>query len=131
MEMEPRRILVVDDELYVRDFANRALTYAGFEVRTAENGREALLVLRREPVDLVITDLVMPEFEGLELISELRRSYPALPVLAISGAAGGLYLKTARPLGAKAVLAKPFTVRQILEAVNQLLKSPSKANLRE
>jgi DNA-binding response OmpR family regulator len=116
------RILIVDDDPAVTRFASRALTHAGFEVLLAENGRRAMTILREQSVDLVITDIVMPEMEGLELIGALRRSQPLLPVVAISGAFDGQYLDMALVLGARASLRKPLSTSKLLETVRQTLR---------
>lgn len=117
-----RCILVVDDEEDVRRLAGLYLREAGYLVREAADGVEALAVLARHPVDLVILDLVMPEKEGAETVQEIRRTRPQLPVLAISGVVGAdFYLHAARMLGASASLRKPFTREQLLGAIAPLL----------
>ncbi len=75
-----KRVLIIDDDFYVRDMMERLLRKARYEVMTADNGARALKLHRREPADLVITDILMPEMEGLETISELR-SFAASPRL--------------------------------------------------
>ena len=96
---------------------------AGYRVGEAENGLAALHHPELESFDLAITDLIMPEQEGIETIRELRRAYPAKKILAISGFDGAQYLEAARMLGADATLAKPFKQQQLLNELNQLLKS--------
>jgi DNA-binding NarL/FixJ family response regulator len=83
---------------------------------------QALRQARAEPVDLVITDLVMPEQEGIETIRALRKEAPGVRIVAMSGAFGGQYLKTAQLLGADAVLAKPVGSELLLAKVAQVLK---------
>jgi hypothetical protein len=117
-----RRVLFVDDDPEVVIFASRILRDAGFEVLVGGNGNVALSTAQTEPLDLVITDLVMPEREGLETIMRLRRSHPALPVIAISGAFGGHFLKGAATLGASAILLKPFSGEELLEAVRAAME---------
>jgi signal transduction histidine kinase/DNA-binding response OmpR family regulator len=112
-----RRILFVDDDAEVVMFASRVLREAGYEVLVGGNGNVALSTAQTEPLDLLVTDLVMPEREGLETIMRLRKSHPALPVIAISGAFGGHFLKGASALGAGATLPKPFSGDELLEAV--------------
>jgi CheY-like chemotaxis protein len=90
--------LFVDDDVEVVMFASRVLRDAGFEVLAGGNGNVALSTAQVERLDLVITDLVMPDREGLETIMRLRKSHPALPVVAISGAFGGHFLKCASTL---------------------------------
>jgi CheY-like chemotaxis protein len=119
-----RCILVVDDEEDVRRLAGLYLRESGFVVREAADGAEALTVVARHPVDLVVLDLVMPEKEGAETVQELRRTRPRLPVLAISGVVGAdFYLHAAKMLGASATLRKPFTREQLLDAIAPLLES--------
>jgi DNA-binding response OmpR family regulator len=120
-------VLVIEDERSLRDFVREALERAGHEVSLAADGRDGLRQCRasRAPVDLVITDLIMPEQEGLETIMLLRRERPALPVIAMSGGGGGGrtrdLLATARILGAARTLAKPFRLAELLTAVHELL----------
>jgi CheY-like chemotaxis protein len=120
-----KRILVVDDNDEVRRIVGKTLEKAGYEVLTAENGLAAMKVYREQPVDLVITDLIMPEQEGLETIFELRRLTPELKIIAISG--GGRlepedYLPIATGIGAALTLAKPFLAEELLAAVASLLQ---------
>lgn len=115
------RILVIDDEELVRFSIADILAEAGHEVFEAENGREGIDVLREQPVDIVITDLLMPEQEGLETITTLRSQWPDLPVIAISGGGrtGNLdFLDSAKKLGASATLAKPFSRDEILTVLS-------------
>jgi CheY-like chemotaxis protein len=116
-----RKILFVDDDAGVVLFANRVLRNAGFEVLVAGNGTVALATVETEQPDLVITDLVMPEREGLETIMTLRKRHRSLPIIAISGAFGGHFLKSAATLGAHATLPKPFSAEELLEAVRAVL----------
>jgi DNA-binding response OmpR family regulator len=124
-------ILVVDDEPAIRDMLDQVLSDAGFAVSTAANGQEASLSIGDRVVDLVLTDILMPQWNGIDLIVELRKRRPGLPVIAMSG--GGQLsredcLKTARRVGAAAVLAKPFTVSQLIATIDLLLpERPSQA----
>jgi two-component system, cell cycle sensor histidine kinase and response regulator CckA len=115
------RILFVDDDADVALFASRILSDEGYEVLVGGDGDVALSIVQTERPDLVITDLVMPGREGLATIMALRKSHPSLPVIAISGAFGGYFLKAATTLGARASLPKPFTREQLLEAVRAVL----------
>jgi len=117
-------VLVIDDEEPIRRFLRLILTRAGHDVLEAGDGSEGLVLLRDHDADLVVTDLVMPNKEGLETIMELRRAYPAIPIIAISG--GGLnqpctYLDLARKLGASHVFEKPLDRPAFLEAVRRCL----------
>ncbi len=115
------RILVADDDAQVRSFLATLLGVEGYEVIQAANGREAQERCREMEFDLVITDLVMPEQEGLETIHAISRSHPKLPVIAVSGAFGGAYLNLAHRLGARSILRKPFDPDTILYEVRRLI----------
>ena len=98
------------------------LTEAGYEVLAAANGSEALLFCEKQAVAAAIVDLFMPEKEGLETICEIRRRFPHIKTIAISGH-GSLYLEMARHLGASFVLAKPLGNADILNALDNALDS--------
>lgn len=83
--MNPRSILVVDDELLIRDLLYDFFHQQGWDIAIAENGEKALEILRSKKVDLVLTDLRMPDMDGLSLTSEVRKSYPDLPVIIMTG----------------------------------------------
>ncbi len=122
--MDDRSILVVEDDDGMRAVVRVALEQAGCRVTTAANGVEATRLLEDERFGLVLTDVLMPDKDGIEVISELRRRFPELPVIAMSG--GGRlprdgYLAIARHLGAHAILQKPFTVDELLATVDRLL----------
>ena len=118
------RILVIDDEDEVRSMLRQMLEHAGHEVSEAVNGAVGIEIYERETSDLIITDIIMPEKEGVETIITLRRSNPALPIIAISG--GGRldatdFLSMAEKLGARHTLTKPFRRDQLLDAVRDCL----------
>jgi CheY-like chemotaxis protein len=114
------RILVIDDSQRDRRLLAETLIAAGHEVREARDGVEGLAACRRSPPDLVITDIVMPEMEGIEMIRELSRTAPHVPVLAVSDGVE-LYRRAARLLGAAAALPKPFDADQLLNLLDELL----------
>ena len=116
------RILVADDEAGVRGFLRAVLEQGGYEVIEAADGKQALRKARAGQVDLVITDLVMPEQEGIETIQALRRDTPGIGIIAISGAFGGQFLKMAQMLGADAALSKPVSAELLLARVAEVLK---------
>jgi PAS domain S-box-containing protein len=117
----PSTLLVIDDDPAVRGFLRQILSGAGYVVVEAGDGKSGMRKIETQGVELVITDLVMPEQEGLETLQRLRVQRPNLPVIAISGAFGGSYLKTARRLGATATLAKPIDPETLLRAVREAL----------
>jgi CheY-like chemotaxis protein len=119
-----KRILVIDDDDMVRTFVRRALEGEGYAIAMAANGYEAMVQFRQFKPDGVITDLLMPERDGIETILEIRKLEPQIPIIAITGgmtAMGSVYLKTAERLGADAVLSKPFTIVQLLTTVEMLM----------
>ena len=118
------RILLVDDDEQFRNMLSETLKGAGYQVLEARDGAEGLKFYREHGTDLIITDLIMPEKEGLETIQELRRANPEVKIIAMSG--GGRsgptdYLKIAKTFGARQVLAKPFSREEILTAVEDVL----------
>ena len=116
-----RRIVVADDEIAVRHFLGMALERDGYKVFEAADGKQALKLAIANSVDLVITDLVMPEQEGLETIQGLRREVPGVGIIAISGAYQGRFLAAARMLGADAVMGKPVDPESLLAKVREVL----------
>jgi len=117
-------ILLIDDDDDIRDVLTFALKAAGFSVRQAANGNIGLAEHRKKPADLIITDLLMPEREGIETIRELRKSDRDVPVIVITG--GGpmppdALIDLAGTLGATTGFAKPFSVKELIEAVRGLL----------
>ena len=118
-------ILVIDDEKGIRDLLRAYLEEVGHEVLEAPDGMEAMRGFDAGVVDLVITDVFMPEKDGIEVIMELRKRYPDALVLAISGGSSRgeieVFLDSASRLGAARTLAKPFSGAQLLEKVEELL----------
>jgi len=126
LDAVPARVLVVDDERPVRSFLREALEQSGYEVSEASDGREVLRQVHTGQVDLVVTDLVMPEKEGIETILALRRSLPGVGIIAVSGARGGRYLDLAKMAGADMVLDKPVSPDLLKSAAAEVLKRRSK-----
>jgi DNA-binding NtrC family response regulator len=119
------RILLVDDEEIVLRLFETVLELDHHDVTTAGNGNGALAAIAKEPFDLVITDLVMPDKEGIETIVEILKLRPNLPIIAMSGGGRGNaadYLDMAAKLGARKTLAKPFSTQALLDAVNEVLR---------
>ena len=124
--MKACSILVVDDEPALREILSRVLTDAGHRVVGAGNGKEASKALSSGAFDIVLTDVIMPEKDGMQVISELRKKFPLVRIIAMSG--GGhvsrdQYLKIAKGLGAHAVLEKPFANQQLLATVEAIVQS--------
>jgi CheY-like chemotaxis protein len=119
-----KRVLVVEDRPDILELMLLSLEGAGFEVEAALNGREALEVQQRRAVDVVITDIFMPEMDGIETIDRIRAEYPDTRIIAMSCGADDKqdYLKVARQIGADATLAKPFATAELLQLVWRLAR---------
>jgi CheY-like chemotaxis protein len=120
--MKKLAVLVADDVEEIQDLVGHWLEEAGHAVACVSTGHEATGLLRRQHFDLVITDILMPDGDGLELILDLKQAHASIRILAISGGGrhmqAGDCLKMAKNLGADALLFKPFTREQLLAAVN-------------
>lgn len=116
-----KRILVIDDNLSVRELLVDAFESVGYVVTEAGDGREGIKAVREQVFDLVITDLYMPEKEGIETIMELRREFPGMKIMAISGGPAD-QLKMAKLLGANRIIEKPFDIPALLINVHSLLE---------
>lgn len=119
------KILVIDDDDSMRSVLRMGLETAGHLVLEAANGTEGLRQIEAGGVEVVVTDLLMPEMDGIEVIFNVRKKYPSLKVIAISG--GGQlppegYLKIAQRGGARRILMKPFKLEELLQAVKDELK---------
>jgi DNA-binding NtrC family response regulator len=116
-------VLVVDDDEQIREFLRCVLEGQGYIVAEAIHGKHALSLIKKDHMDIVITDLVMPEFEGMETIPQLKRVAPRLKIIAMSGKGRGSgYLEGARLLGADATIEKPLEIDQLLSLVRSLLR---------
>ncbi|MBN1596528.1 response regulator [candidate division FCPU426 bacterium] len=115
-----KTLLIVDDQEGIRTALHFLLEDSGYIVITAEDGREAVKIIQKQPVDLVITDILMPEMDGLELITFLRKYNPNLPCIAIS-AGDPNFLKVGQYLGADRILEKPFSKDQLKNLITDLL----------
>jgi DNA-binding response OmpR family regulator len=119
----PRTILIVDDERAVRELVAAALTRAGFAVRTASTAEEALDLEARHPIDLLVTDVILPKISGPELAEMIRRRSPQTRVLFMSGYTGNAL--TAEDLrGGSGFLAKPFGTNALIQRVQEVLNPP-------
>jgi DNA-binding response OmpR family regulator len=123
-----QKILVIEDDSAVRLSLQMMLEDGGYKVKVAENGEVGIDLFREDPTDLVITDLFMPQKEGIETISELRRDYPGVKIIAISGGGQhipGGFLVFARKLGAIHTFQKPIDNNELLEVVKSVLSRPN------
>ncbi|MGD8413092.1 MAG: response regulator [Candidatus Latescibacterota bacterium] len=119
-----KHILVVDDDESIRNLLRTILEREGYAVTSAADGKEATRMFRRNQPDLIITDIIMPEQEGLRTISNLRKEHPDIGIIAISGGGQyglGEYLDVATALGADQTFAKPFERLELVKAVRKLL----------
>ena len=117
-----KRILVIDDDSDMRAMLEQTLRSAGYEVVLAANGTQGIRYYHANPTSLVITDLFMPKKAGLETIIELRRDFPDVSIIAISGKpTGGTLLSIAQRLGAVKTIEKPFQHHELLRAVEEVL----------
>ena len=121
-----KRILVIDDDMQFRQMLRQTLERAGFEVAEAPDGEKGMRLYRQDPTDLIITDIIMPEKEGVETIIELRREFPDVKIIAISGGSRGIDAKdclyAVKQLGADCTFSKPFDRKELLEAISGLLE---------
>ncbi len=119
------RILIVEDDDQLRDMLAQLLEGENYEVITSINGEEAMRILALHQVDLIITDIIMPEKDGVGLIMDLRKDYPNLQIIATSGGARHIDpqdpLHIAKKLGAHYTVTKPFKLNDLLGAVRELL----------
>ena len=116
------RILIIDDDTTLRAMIGFSLQGVGYEVVSAADGREGIEKCRAGPADLVVTDLYMQHQEGLETIQMLRKEFPGIPIIAMSGAVlANTMLSIATKLGVARVLHKPFEFEELLKAIEETL----------
>jgi DNA-binding response OmpR family regulator len=116
-------ILIIDDDRQIRRLISRILRGAGHSVREASDGRCGLDLFTQAVPALVVTDLVMPDKEGIETIREIHDKNASIPILAISGASTSIFLRAATAMGATAALEKPFGAGELLAVVTELLNA--------
>jgi len=123
------RVLVIDDNEDVRTLIQLALEAEGFNVSVAANGHDGMSLLRGQIADVVVTDILMPEKDGIETIAELRKDFPDVKIIAISGAlsANGFdYLRVPIQLGVARILRKPFDIQELVGAIRELVATMDK-----
>ena len=125
------RILVIDDDVQILEMLRQTLEREGYEVVDAHDGKEGLRLYREAPTDLIITDIIMPEKEGIETIMEFKRDFPDVKIIAISG--GGQItpetcLLLAKKSGAQRAFTKPVPRQDMIKAVKELLDQGESRN---
>lgn len=119
-----KRILIIDDDLNMRETLRDILSGGKYEITITSDGREGISLHKQQAFDLIITDIIMPDMDGIEVIIELKKNHPETKIIAISG--GGYYfaddyLETARALGADKVIEKPFENKELTDTVHHLI----------
>lgn len=127
-------ILIIDDEQDIRDALQMVLESVGHDVKLVSNGDDAVELQRREPADLIITDIIMPGKDGVDTIREIRQEFPGTRIIAISGGGGvqpadyapeaittTAYLAAAKQAGADMVITKPFERKDLIKAVADMI----------
>jgi len=119
-------VLVIEDDVQLRRYLKELLEGEAYVIYEASNGIQGLSMYETNHPDIVLTDIVMPDMEGLEFITMLKKQNPETPIIAMSGGNQGYgenHLQTAVKLGAEYALSKPFTSKELLENIRELLKS--------
>ena len=132
MERSRKHVLVVDDNADARNSIAMLLEMEGFAVYVAQNGREALEVQRRVPIEIVLTDIFMPEKDGLETIQELREENPSVQIAVMSGSERArleALRVVVRELGVSTFLLKPVDPRALIETVKALARAPAEGGV--
>jgi len=117
-------VLIVEDDKELREMLKMSLIRRNFTVIEAENGKDAITHFKPFITDLVVTDLIMPEEDGLKVVIKLRELKPSIKIIAISGGGKvgpGSYLNLAKALGADAIYSKPFSINDLIAKIEQLL----------
>ncbi len=120
-----KKILVVDDDDLIRDLIYEILEPNGYQILLADNGNKALEILDQEEVDLIITDIIMPDKEGIETIIDIKKKLPRAKIIAMSGGGqldANSYLSIAKKLGVKATITKPFDPAKLIRTIEEVLQ---------
>lgn len=124
------KVLIIDDDAAMRRMMSRVLTDARHQVIEASDGRDGIRKFRAEAPEIIVTDIVMPEQEGIQTIREIRAAGSTVGIIAISGGGGddgALYLTIAEELGADAVLQKPFRLAELVAVIDRMLSRDAAA----
>ncbi|MCX8118315.1 MAG: response regulator [Desulfobacterota bacterium] len=122
MDTDHFRILIVDDERPIQELLLNFLSSTGHECETADNGREALVRLGQRRFDAVVTDVVMPEMNGIELTQEISKRFPDLPVMVMTGFSDEYSAQKAIAAGAREFIKKPFTLSEFSIRLNKMIR---------
>jgi DNA-binding response OmpR family regulator len=118
-------ILVIDDEADIRFMLTEFLTHEGHTVDTAENGKAGVRLAGQHHYDLIITDIIMPEMDGIEVLSSIKQNFPDMRIIVMTGGTlkmeKGFLLSMARAMKAQKVIAKPLNFKELQAAVNEIL----------
>ncbi len=123
--MSVKKILLIEDDMQFQSFVEEVLKAEGYQVFLAEDGIQGSQMVKEVIPDLIITDLLMPQKDGVRLITEIKSSHPQIPIIAMSGGSSFFspaFLEAAATLGASETLPKPFLGEQLLELVDKCLK---------
>jgi len=123
-------VLIVEDDKELREMLKMSLLRRSFTVFEAENGKDAITHFKPGITDLVVTDLIMPEEDGLKVVIKLRELKPSIKIIAISGGGKvgpGSYLNLAKALGADAIYSKPFSINDLTLKIEQLLDNEQRS----
>lgn len=121
VETKPPRILIVDDEELIRDLIATSLSKFGFSYKTAVNGKDALEKMKQEKIDAVITDIKMPEMDGILLTSEISNAYPGVPVMVMTAFDEEFSAATALSAGARDFITKPFSIPEFILRLRKMI----------
>lgn len=122
-----KKILIIDDDPAIQEVFGQFLGGAGYEVQQAENGKTGMRMMQEQRPDLIITDIMMPEMDGLEILMSISKKHDDMPIIAISGGMRALpinFLREAKAIGAKHVFEKPVPLKVLLGAVEECIGKP-------
>lgn len=124
--MTKKTILVIEDDLELQTFVEEFLTENNYQILLANNGNEGLAMIEENQLDLILTDLLMPEKDGVRVISDVKANHPEIPIIAMSGGQSvfsPVFLEAANTLGATKTLTKPFRNEELLQTIQDCLKT--------